>query len=57
MSADWLELYHVAVIGNTGVGKSALCNLLSGRSSTHLSYTHKIEVIALLVPILDIALD
>ena len=28
---DWLELPHVVVIGNTGVGKSALCNLLSGK--------------------------
>ena len=28
--AWWLSLYHVAVIGNTGVGKSALCNFLSG---------------------------
>ena len=27
----WLSLMHVSVIGNTGVGKSALCNYLSGK--------------------------
>ncbi len=37
VSDDWLDLDHVAVIGNTGAGKSALCNLLTGQSSFYFN--------------------